>query len=498
MTAESLKPFLNPPAALSALPSECSEKKSVNKCVLICSAMVLFLLSISIVGLEIWNISRISELQRNVDKLKQQMQELSHLRIGNLEDFNDFEQAYDTNDIQPSSDEYDEEPYDGESDIEEGSTSVFGIPDYRLDDIETEISVTATNTIDGKRKARSIAEMTYQGIPIYEEPYMNLHQNRSRHQHFRHQQQQQTHRSGHYQQMRQRPEELATPPPQLKLKWDDENREIPSHQQLNFVDKHSTRRHHIAERLQTPFATAATDSLPSVPSYVRRNEFDRREKFVENSQPNWVGPDHTTKPPGSTHDRRSRVMFTNAENKYPKVIKNPGKYMESRQPPVHRVGRIIRKAGAPSRVTALHLAKYHPHYTNFRATNHATWHWLPVDAANHESLNSGIFKLSHNGTLTVNDSGLYFVYAQITYADLHPISGFNILVNGKKHASCSVHGQHGKKTSTCYTAALIDLENGYQLEVVDIDEGRVHLPFQEKTFFGLYKLGRRPLAASNT
>lgn len=73
----------------------------------------------------------------------------------------------------------------------------------------------------------------------------------------------------------------------------------------------------------------------------------------------------------------------------------------------------MRKAAAPARVTALHLAKYHPHYTNLRATNHATWHWLPVDAANHEALNTSIFKLSHNGTLTVNDFGLYFVYAQV-------------------------------------------------------------------------------------
>lgn len=87
---------------------------------------------------------------------------------------------------------------------------------------------------------------------------------------------------------------------------------------------------------------------------------------------------------------------------------------------------------------------------------------------------------------------------QITYSDQHPISGFNILVNGKKYASCSVHGQHGKKTNTCYTAALVDLENGSQLEVVDMDEGRVHLPFQEKTFFGLYKLGRRPVTTANT
>lgn len=40
-------------------------------------------------------------------------------------------------------------------------------------------------------------------------------------------------------------------------------------------------------------------------------------------------PDYTTKAPGPTHNRHSRVMITNGENKYQKVIKNPGTYMVS-------------------------------------------------------------------------------------------------------------------------------------------------------------------------
>ncbi|XP_058465430.1 uncharacterized protein LOC131438990 isoform X2 [Malaya genurostris] len=421
-----------------------------------------------------------------------QTQELRNLRIGSLEDFSDFEDAYDTNGILSSSGEYGES-FEGENDIEEGSTSVYGIPDFRADDIETEISVTVSNTLDGKRKARSITGMTYQGVPILDEPYMNRHLNRSRHHSHRlHHQQPEQRRDSHYEQMRQRPEETASPPPQLKLNWDDESSEIPTrHQETDAAGRqHSMRRHH--NLLRTSSSSAAEQSSSGT-SAIRRNEFARSEKVIQNLQPNLVGPDFTTKPPSQPHDRRSRVMLTNGENKYQKVIKNPGTYMEARQQPIQRVGRVMRKAAAPARVNALHLAKYHPQYIIHRATNHVNWPWLPIGAANQESLNSGVFKLSSNGTLTVNDTGLYFVYAQITYTDQHPISGFNIVVNGRNHAACSVHGQHGKKTNTCYTASLVDLDNGSQLEIKDMDEGRVHLAFQEKTFFGLYKLGRRPV-----
>lgn len=505
MTAESLKPFLSAPNALENLPKECVDKTSVKRYLLICGFVVLLGLTVSTVALEIWNTDRISALQREVDVMKQQLQELRQLRtIENLEDFDDFAEAYDSNEVHSTSDEYGEElDSERDSDTEEGSTSVFGIPDgFPIDDMETEISVQSTaNAVDGKRKARSISGMTYQGVPILEESYMNRHrhQNRSRHQQqLRHQQQhhQLQYRASEpqYQQMRQRPEETATPPPQLKYKWDDESdRQIPSQRQQNsgtvatsVSDRHrinsETRRHHQTSVSTTPYAPPSSSH--------------RSEKFVGSPKlTNLVGPDYTTKPPGPTHDRRSRVMMTNTgeHNKFQKVIKNPGTFMESRQPSVQKVGRLMRKSSVPARVTALHLAKSHSHYQNLRATNHVQWQWHPVDPINREALNSHVFHLSHDGVLTINDTGLYFVYAQITYSDQHPVNGFSIMVNSKRHASCSVHGQSGKKTNTCYTATLADLDHDSRIEIRDMDLDHVHLPFQEKTFFGLYKLGRRPM-----
>ncbi|EDS35764.1 conserved hypothetical protein [Culex quinquefasciatus] len=517
MTAESLKPFLSPPSALGTVLTgggDCRDRKTVAKNVLtIGGSVILFVLFGSVIGLEIWNVNRITDLQRDVDSLRQQVHELttSHRRIESLEDFSEFEEAYDTNDIQPNSDEYEEEeeePFEGgDRDVEEGSTSVFGVPDYHADDIETEISVTATasssnsNSVgaDGKRRARSISGMTYQGVPIMEESYLNRQQQHNRTRHHPRQYQQHPGQGPHYQQMRQRPEETASPPPQLKLKWDDEgHREIPSRHQLSTsgsvdVGRHSgLRRHHHPQAGST---TAQPDG--TVPSYVRRNEFGRSEKYAESMQPNKFAPDYTTKAPGPTHNRHSRVMITNGENKYQKVIKNPGTYMESRQPPVQRVGRLMRKSAPAPRVTALHLVKNHSHINEHRATDHTRWLWHAADQANRDALtSSGVFKLSQRGLLTVNDTGLYFVYAQITYMDQSVNSGFSIMVNGRKHASCSVHGQYNEKANTCYTAALVDLDNNSQIEIRDMDTRRAYLPYHEKTFFGLYKLGRRPVSAT--
>lgn len=534
MTAESLKPFLSPPNGLGTVLTgggDCHrDRKTVAKNVLtIGGSVILFVLFASVIGLEIWNVNRITDLQRDVDELRQQVHELTtSQRIESLEDFSEFEEAYDTNDIQPNSDEYEEmeigeeeEPFDGtdDRDIDEGSTSVFGVPDYHADDIETEISVTATassnsnNAADGKRRARSISGMTYQGVPIMEESYLNRQQQQHNRTRQHHHPRQQLHHgaSGHghlqYQQMRQRPEEMASPPPQLKLKWDDDNeghREIPSRHQLNSgsstdVGRHSGhRRQHHHQQQQQHQAGHSTTTQPDAPSYVRRNEFGRSEKFVQNLQPNKFAPDYTTKPPGPTHNRHSRVMITNGENKYQKVIKNPGTYMESRQPPIQRVGRLMRKSAPAPRVTALHLVKNHSHINEHRATDHTRWLWHAADEANRDALNSGLFKLNQRGVLTVNDTGLYFVYAQITYMDQSVNSGFSIMVNGRKHASCSVHGQYNEKANTCYTAALVDLDNNAQIEIRDMDTRRAYLPYHEKTFFGLYKLGRRPISASTT
>lgn len=76
----------------------------------------------------------------------------------------------------------------------------------------------------------------------------------------------------------------------------------------------------------------------------------------------------------------------------------------------------MRKSAPAPRVTALHLVKNHSHINEHRATDHTRWLWHAADQANRDALtSSGVFKLSQRGLLTVNDTGLYFVYAQVGF-----------------------------------------------------------------------------------
>lgn len=48
------------------------------------------------------------------------------------------------------------------------------------------------------------------------------------------------------------------------------------------------------------------------------------------------------------------------------------------------------------------------------------------------------FSLGNDGKLTVHESGLYLVYAQIHYLDEHDENGFHLLVNDRPVLQCMV------------------------------------------------------------
>lgn len=48
------------------------------------------------------------------------------------------------------------------------------------------------------------------------------------------------------------------------------------------------------------------------------------------------------------------------------------------------------------------------------------------------------FTLSENGQLTVQEAGLYLIYAQIHYLDQHDENGFQVLVNDRSILQCMV------------------------------------------------------------
>ncbi|KAK7863367.1 hypothetical protein R5R35_004336 [Gryllus longicercus] len=100
-----------------------------------------------------------------------------------------------------------------------------------------------------------------------------------------------------------------------------------------------------------------------------------------------------------------------------------------------------------------------------------------------------------DGAVTVADSGLYFVYAQIHYLDRHDTNGFSILVNNASALQCTVTagltggGAEEPRSNTCFTAGAMYLGPGDQVSVREVGSLRWTLFQPQKSFFGLVKLG---------
>ncbi|KYM85667.1 hypothetical protein ALC53_04448 [Atta colombica] len=100
------------------------------------------------------------------------------------------------------------------------------------------------------------------------------------------------------------------------------------------------------------------------------------------------------------------------------------------------------------------------------------------------------FTLAGDGKLSVHESGLYLVYAQIHYLDRHDENGFRILVNGRSILQCMVYSPGmDHKSRSCFSAQVIVLQAGDHLVLKDIGAARFTLFHHDKSFFGLVKVG---------
>ncbi|KAL1123228.1 hypothetical protein AAG570_002315 [Ranatra chinensis] len=101
------------------------------------------------------------------------------------------------------------------------------------------------------------------------------------------------------------------------------------------------------------------------------------------------------------------------------------------------------------------------------------------------------FRMDRDGYVTIEEPGVYYVYAQLFFASQQDVSGYQIFKNGEIAFQCTVtsSGSHLKR-NTCYTGGLLNLTTGDRLSVQEVTTYSERLMRFEKgmSFFGMFKV----------
>ncbi|XP_018578100.1 protein eiger [Anoplophora glabripennis] len=213
--------------------------------------------------------------------------------------------------------------------------------------------------------------------------------------------------------------------------------------------------------------------------------------------------------PPPVYVRQSRVMHRNDKLKTHKsvrksALKSGDEFSEEVTSSPDVV--IVRDLGRRSRMGRVRLPAIHYNgdtskyvmgqHTNFNGNGHLKHpqgtfvDWKVSDWATSSGMDS--YFTMDEGILTIKDSGIYFIYAQIYYLDEHDVTGFRVYKNRNTvllQCTSTVHSRERALIgNTCYTAGAEYLSEGDTITLSDVSTGRYSLFEPGKSFFGLIKL----------
>ncbi|XP_037043054.1 protein eiger isoform X7 [Bradysia coprophila] len=444
MTAESLKSFISLPSH----GSQCSNKRYANgnKMRLTIFAVFMVLFCCAILGLEIWNTIRTTQLAQEVDQLRNALDEMKH-RIGfdAMEDLEDFENSYDHTAVMPEPneegsfgafDETDDEEFYEDDDLE--GSSDFDPDDYEIDE---------NNMYDDNAGKRNVRSTSIHGVPIVEESYA-LKRNRTN----------------------PRVDDeisrllLGKKRPALRHDWNDGRtpsaHNLPAYHHNSFPKKYQQHRSPPTEYVQSPYRNHASRTSNEHNSHQYANQRTNQQE-VESIH---SGPIHKPKRVGrSANQNRFKSIAIHYSG-------DTSKYTNGNNENYEGNGRLRHAGGT---------------YTDWEASP-----WVNILSMDR------FFKLDR-GVVTIQENGLYNVYAQIFYHDAHDTNGFVVQHNAQSFLQCTTMTHSHQpviKSNTCFTSGVVYLRNGDTIQLNDLGNHRYTLFEPAKSFFGIIKIGdARPL-----
>lgn len=485
-------------------------------------AFVLLLFCILASILQLWIYNRLNKAQEEIDQLKKDVIELKSNGLDHdlLAEIAEFNRKYNNkNDVKDQIDldekvnfidekvKFDEigddvsaensEETDDEDDEDnyEGYHSGYGEEyddEYDLDSLEDLIDPESDKKDDENniykdmakhtRKTRSLTGITEQGVPIHEEPYY-LRRNRTKSQQDKH--------------------------PKLKLTWNGQYRNLNSPRREHDRNRQHMRHHHSPD-YSNKFAFAAAPV---------HHAFESPGPRINETQ--------SSATPIPIQTRQSRVMhFEDKSKAFRQVVgkEQLAKLKEQRMPPpqyvnhpnarrrIHPQNMSMRKNlemknGKRMKITAVHYdgdstkleeMRHHSAKGNSKVVlnKNEYLHWKPAEWVLSHGMDK-YFHMDSTGTLTVNDHGLFLIYAQVYYSDTHDVNGYEILQNHDEIYRCTTmtHMNISKdRINSCYTSGLIHLRNGDRIRLRDMSNHRNVLLEKSRSYFGLIKINLTPTA----
>ncbi|XP_037043053.1 protein eiger isoform X6 [Bradysia coprophila] len=446
MTAESLKSFISLPSH----GSQCSNKRYANgnKMRLTIFAVFMVLFCCAILGLEIWNTIRTTQLAQEVDQLRNALDEMKH-RIGfdAMEDLEDFENSYDHTAVMPEPneegsfgafDETDDEEFYEDDDLE--GSSDFDPDDYEIDE---------NNMYDDNAGKRNVRSTSIHGVPIVEESYA-LKRNRTN----------------------PRVDDeisrllLGKKRPALRHDWNDGRtpsaHNLPAYHHNSFPKKYQQHRSPPTEYVQSPYRNHASRTSNEHNSHQYANQRTNQQDSAEVESIH-SGPIHKPKRGRSANQNRFKSIAIHYSG-------DTSKYTNGNNENYEGNGRLRHAGGT---------------YTDWEASP-----WVNILSMDR------FFKLDR-GVVTIQENGLYNVYAQIFYHDAHDTNGFVVQHNAQSFLQCTTMTHSHQpviKSNTCFTSGVVYLRNGDTIQLNDLGNHRYTLFEPAKSFFGIIKIGdARPL-----
>lgn len=488
MTAESLKSFISLPSH----GSQCSNKRYANgnKIRITIFAVFMVLFCCAILGLEIWNTIRTTQLAQEVDQLRNALDEMKH-RIGfdTMDDLEDFENSYDHTAVMPEPneegsfgtfDETDDEEFYEDDDLE--GSSDFDPDDYEIDE---------NNMYDDNAGKRHVRSTSVHGVPIVEESYA-LKRNRTN------------------PRVDDEISRLLLTKKRPALRHDWSRGRTPSAHNNSFPKKYQQHRSPPTEYVQSPHRQHASRTSDGYNSHQYANQLRNQQDDVTTSSYGLSVRSGRAMP--TNEDKSKAFRRTMKKSEFAK-LKRKGRTVENfeliNSVPPHKANRgrsahqnrvksiAIHYSGDTSKYTNGH----HEQYEGNGRLRHAGGTYTDWEASPWVNILSmdRFFKLDR-GVVTIQENGLYNVYAQIFYHDAHDTNGFVVQHNAHPFLQCTTmtHSQQQVvKSNTCFTSGVIYLRNGDTIQLNDLGNHRYTLFEPAKSFFGITKIGdARPLHES--